>query len=159
MSTPRNKSFASYRRLTPTELKKIGLSPKSRHYVDTTKTRITKTTKTITARQYENLRAGVTKERATSERRTGERSYRTASAKENADFQARNRNLRNEFPGITLDDLRLIDKHKRVGWEVMTPDDKKRWSEMFGKYAATKHSRDAFLHGMGSPQVIHRRAA
>ena len=49
--------FAEFRRLTPEQNVKLGLSPKARHYVLKTAKRVTKATPTISARQFETKRA------------------------------------------------------------------------------------------------------
>jgi hypothetical protein len=78
-------SFADFVRLTPEQNVKLGLSPKARHYA-LKGARITKTTPTISARQFETKRAselfGLTPERATQARRHGAISYVSADQRE-----------------------------------------------------------------------------
>ena len=78
-------SYANFVRLTPKENLKLGLSPKARHYA-LKGTRITKSTPTISARQFETKRAselfGLTPERATEARRHGAVSYVSADQRE-----------------------------------------------------------------------------
>ena len=50
-------SFGEFRRLTPEQNVKLGLSPKARHYVLKAAKRVTKATPTISARQFETKRA------------------------------------------------------------------------------------------------------
>src|ERR1700722_1834662 len=78
-------SFADFVRLTPKQNAKLSLSPKARHY--TLKgARITKSTPTISARQFETKRAselfGLTPERATQARRHGAIPYVSADQRE-----------------------------------------------------------------------------
>jgi hypothetical protein len=79
-------SFSDFARLTPEQNAKLGLSRKSRRYVLKGTRRITKTTPTISARQFETKRAselfGLTPERATQARRHGAVSYVSADQRE-----------------------------------------------------------------------------
>jgi hypothetical protein len=78
-------SFSDFVRLTPKENAKVGLSPKARHYA-LKGARITKSTPTISARQFETKRAGelfgLTPETATEARRHGAVSYVSADQRE-----------------------------------------------------------------------------
>jgi hypothetical protein len=86
---------SEFKRLTPKQNVKLGLSPKARHYVLKTTKRLTKATPTISARQYETKRAGelfgLTPERATEARRQGAISYITADQRERVAKAARTR--------------------------------------------------------------------
>jgi hypothetical protein len=86
---------SAFKRLTPQQNVKLGFSPKARHYVLKTTKRLTKTTPTISARQYEAKRAGelfgLTPERATEARRQGAISYITADQRERVAKAARTR--------------------------------------------------------------------
>jgi hypothetical protein len=78
-------AYSDFMRLTPEQNAKLGLSLKARHY--TLKgARITTTTLTISARQFETKRAselfGLTPERATQARRQGAVSYVSADQRE-----------------------------------------------------------------------------
>jgi hypothetical protein len=78
-------SYSDFVRLTPEQNAKLSLSPKARHY--TLKgARITKSTPTISARQFETKRAselfGLTPERATQARRHGAIPYVSADQRE-----------------------------------------------------------------------------
>ena len=78
-------SYSDFVRLTPKQNANFGLSPRARHYV-LKGARITKTTPTISARQFETKRAselfGLTPERATQARRHGAISYVSADQRE-----------------------------------------------------------------------------
>ena len=79
-------SFSDFKRLSPEQNVKLGLSPKARRYVLTDARRITKSTPAISARQFETKRArelfGVTPEKATQARRHGAISYVSADQRE-----------------------------------------------------------------------------
>jgi hypothetical protein len=78
-------SFSDFVRLTPEQNAKLGLAPKARHYA-LRGARITNSTPTISARQFETKRAsklfGLTPERATEARRHGAVSYVSADQRE-----------------------------------------------------------------------------
>ncbi len=88
-------SRSEFRRLTPTENTKLGFSPKARHYVLNSTKRLTKSTPTISARQYETKRAGelfgLSPEKATEARRQGAIDYATADQRERVAKAARTR--------------------------------------------------------------------
>src|SRR5262249_21817999 len=79
-------SFADLVRLTPEQNVKLGYSRKARRYVRKDVKRLTKTTPTISARQYETKktreRFGLTPEQATEARRRGALSYVSAAQRE-----------------------------------------------------------------------------
>ena len=78
--------YSQFVRLTPEQNVKLGLSPTARHYSLKGATRITKTTPTISARQYETKKArellGLSPEQAADARRHGAISYVSADQKE-----------------------------------------------------------------------------
>ena len=78
--------FSDFKRLSPEQNVKLGLSPKARRYVLKDAQRITKSTPAISARQFETKRArelfGVTPEKATQARRHGAISYVSAHQRE-----------------------------------------------------------------------------
>ena len=78
-------SHSDFIRLTPQQNVKLGLSPKARHYA-LKGARITKSTPTISARQFETKRAselfGLTPERTTQARRHGTLLYASADQRE-----------------------------------------------------------------------------
>jgi hypothetical protein len=79
-------SFSDFKRLSPEQNVRLGLSPKARRYVLKDAQRITKSTPAISARQFETKRArelfGVTPEKATQARRHGAISYVSADQRE-----------------------------------------------------------------------------
>lgn len=83
------------RRLSPSENVKAGNSPKSRRYVPKNVKRITKATRTLSARAYETKRAGerfgLSPEQATEARRQGAIDYVTADQRSRVDKAARTR--------------------------------------------------------------------
>jgi hypothetical protein len=78
--------FSDFKRLTPEQNVKLGLTPKARRYVLKDAQRITKSTPAISARQFETKRArelfGITPEKATQARRHGAISYVSADQRE-----------------------------------------------------------------------------
>ncbi len=88
-------SRSEFRRLSPEENVKLGFSPKARHYVLGTTKRLTKSTPTITARQFETKRASelfhLSPEQATEARRQGAIDYATADQRERVAKAARTR--------------------------------------------------------------------
>jgi hypothetical protein len=79
-------SFSDFKRLSPEQNVKLGLSLKARRYVLKDAQRITKSTPAISARQFETKRArelfGLTPEKATQARRHGAISYVSADQRE-----------------------------------------------------------------------------
>jgi hypothetical protein len=79
-------SFSDFKRLSPGQNVRLGLSPKARRYVLKDAQRITKSTPAISARQFETKRAselfGLTPEKATQARRHGAISYVSAHQRE-----------------------------------------------------------------------------
>jgi hypothetical protein len=73
-----------WRKLSPSELAKLGAPPKSERYVHAGTKRITARTPTISRRAYEQSRLGTTLEKAVQQRQSGERSYKTMATKEAA---------------------------------------------------------------------------
>jgi hypothetical protein len=99
--------FAHFVRLTPEQNIKLGLSPKARHYVLKDVKRVTRTTPTISARQYETKKArerfGLTPEEATEARRNGAVSYVSADQRERVAKAA-----------ITREENRVVAEIKRM---------------------------------------------
>jgi hypothetical protein len=99
-------SYSDFVRLTPKQNVKLGFSRKARHYV-LRGARITKSTPTISARQFEMKRAselfGLSPERATEARRYGAISYASADQRERVAKAA-----------ITREETRVISEIKRL---------------------------------------------
>jgi len=70
------KPAQQFHKLSPSELEKLGLSPKAERYAETGAKRITRKTPTISKRQFlTKQRGGVTLEKRAEEYRSGERTY------------------------------------------------------------------------------------
>ena len=99
--------YSEFRRLTPEQNVKLGLSPKGRHYVPRDVKRVTKATPTISARQYETKKArelfGLTPGQATEARRQGAISYVSADQRERVAKAA-----------ITREENRVVAEIKRM---------------------------------------------
>lgn len=139
--------WRAYVRLSPSQLKRAGLKPKSRRYISPEGA-------LISARQYENLKAGgITKERATKARKAGALPYRTQQAHDNALYQAKAFPVRKTVTGITPADTRVIVKKLTAGWHGLSPADKQRFHDLFRRYDA-EEVRDA----AGSPSGMEKAA-
>jgi hypothetical protein len=81
-------SQEALKRLTPSQNVKAGFSPKARRYAlvksDGTLPRITKSTFTVSANQYEKVRTGLPKAKATAARQAGVLQYKSAQAEHTA---------------------------------------------------------------------------
>jgi hypothetical protein len=79
-----NKPSEAFRKLAPSELRRMGLSPKSERYVERSAARITRVTPTVSKRQFDQKKLSevsgrpVTLEQRSKEYLTGERSAATA---------------------------------------------------------------------------------
>ena len=100
-------SFTDFKRLTPEQNVKLGLSRKPRHYVLKDVKHVTKATPTISARQYETKKAreryALTPEQATEARRHGAISYVSADQRERVAKAA-----------ITREETRVIAEIKKL---------------------------------------------
>jgi hypothetical protein len=92
----RGVSYTALRRATPDENRRMGFSPKARHYVRADIKRVTAKTPSISARAYETKKSrdlyGVTPEQATEQRRTGEIRYTSRTQQERVE-KAQDSNL------------------------------------------------------------------
>jgi hypothetical protein len=97
-------SFSDFKRLSPEQNVKLGLSPKARRYVLKDAQRIMKSTPAISARQFETKRArelfGVTPEKVTQARRHGAISYVSADQRERVAKAAITREEKNVVAAI-----------------------------------------------------------
>lgn len=159
------KTTFAFRRLSPAELLGIGVSPKSRRYIRSTTKRVTKQTKTISARQYETRRnkaelgKRVSKEKRTKLLASGQLQYRNQHTANIEQFKRIAREIRRDIDGITPKDVALIIKFKKVGYHGLTPEDEidpiiyedeqEEFRRLFKRY-----SRDHVLPALGSPIVI-----
>jgi hypothetical protein len=134
-------SFADLKRLTPEQNVKLGLSPKARHYVLKDVKRVTKTTPTISARQYETKKArelfGLTPEQAAEARRHRAISYVSADQRERVAKAAITREENRVVAEIRH--MRAAGGHvpsnspdkRRHGWvHPVTPDMERRYRKI-----------------------------
>jgi hypothetical protein len=162
--------MTDYRRLSPSELRAIGKSPKSRHYVRATTKNITPKTKTISARQYENKRIekvthgkAKTKEQFTKGVKTGAVRYVSNKQRDAIAYRKRAERIRDAIPyekyyqdkwGEPISkvqwqrDVHLIEKFDRVRFKGLTDEEKSDWRGLFDKYP-----REQVLDAIGSPIV------
>ena len=130
-------SFGDFRRLTPEQNVKLGLSPKARHYALKTAKRVTKATPTISARRFETKRAawlfGLTPEQATEARRQGAIRYTSADQRERVAKAA-----------ITREENRVVAEIKklRASRETVPSNspDKRRHGSSYPIPAGAEHS-------------------
>lgn len=179
MARKTSNPFDTYRRLSPTELQRLGFSKTSRRYVRKTTKNLTKSTVTIPYRQYEQKRILVeTGERITLERKarqlsSGERSYRSESIRRISLFKKDAREIRADVTGVTLKDIKLILKFRDEGYHGLSGEDG-RWDDFVYDYETdkeehsekyyfrqlfTKYHRSQVLPALGSPVVMKRGLA
>jgi hypothetical protein len=94
---PRGKSSSAFREMTAAELRRVGRSPGSQQVVSKSVKRVAKNTVTYSRRQWLNRKnvettgARLSLEKLAERRRTGEISYRTAAAEDQASKQRETR--------------------------------------------------------------------
>jgi hypothetical protein len=109
-------SYSDYRKLTPTELKRLGYGEGSKRRVLSTVKRVTKTTPTLTDRQYAQLRIAkrvgkqVSKEQYSKFVSQGRIKYETRQARSAGE----GRFVRRHVSEIAPNHLRLINKCMRT---------------------------------------------
>jgi hypothetical protein len=142
-----------YRRLTPAELKRLGYSEGSKRRVLATIKRVSKSTPTLTDRQYAQLgitrRVGkpTTKEQYTKLANTGKIKYATKQARSAKEARL----TRAIIPDIAPRHLKVIVKYhenggpKGGGYASLTDKEKETFRSIFRQY-----SRDAALQALGS---------
>jgi hypothetical protein len=160
-----------YRRLSPTELRKLNLSPTSRRYVKASISKPTKRTKTLSHRAYETKQIRritgqkLTREQLTQRRQTGELPYRSFQSEQNVAIRERYKKIRQDLSDkgdglgrdgkrIPLKDVKLVDKKNEYGWDLMTDEDHEDFQELFNEY-----ERKGILIALGSPVTMKKRAA
>lgn len=167
---PRHRSnpFETHRRLSPTELDRLGYSRSARRYVKkSTKRLVRGKTTTIPYRQYEQTRIlaetgrRVSLERKTRELASGQRQYRSESIRNITIFKRKAREIRRDVDHITLKDVKLIVKWQTVGWHGLTSEEEnepiiyeneqERFSQLFKLYP-----REQILAGLGSPVTMYK---
>jgi hypothetical protein len=102
--------------------------------------------RTISARQYEQQRTGITKEARTKLLRKGKAKYRTRQAAETVKYKRRTMRVRNAIPNITRSDLKLFDFRLQHGWNAMDAKQKAAYRALWDKYP-----REEVLDALGSP--------
>lgn len=136
-----------YRRLTPAELKRLGLGTGSKRRVLATIKKVTKASPTLTDRQYAQLRIKkrvgkeVSKEQYSNLVRQGKIKYETRQARSAGE----GRFVRGYLPQIAPEHLRLINKWHEDGYNGLTDKEKENFGKLFKQY-----SRDAIRQALGS---------
>lgn len=136
-----------YRRLTPAELKRLGLGAGSKRRVLMTVKIVTKATPTLTDRQYAQLRIKrrigkeVSKEAYGNLVRQGKIKYETRQARSAGE----GRFVRRYISEIAPNHLRLISKWHEAGYNALTDKEKETFGKLFKLY-----SRDAVRQALGS---------
>jgi hypothetical protein len=145
------------RRLTASELSKLGLTPGSRRYVSRNVKNVTKTTKTISYRQFQNKLTAykydekISRETLTKQRQRGEKTYVSEQTERTGQKISRLSKIRRMIPNIAPVDARLIDKKNQEGWSELTDEEKENFKNLFKRYNADE-VREAF----GSPRVLDK---
>jgi hypothetical protein len=140
-------SYSDYRKLTPTELKRLGYGEGSKRRVLSTVKRVTKTTPTLTDRQYAQLRIAkrvgkeVTKEQYSKLVSQGSIKYETRQARSAGE----GRFVRRHVSEIAPNHLRLINKWHEDGYNGLTDREKVTFGKLFKLYP-----RDAMRQALGS---------
>jgi hypothetical protein len=136
-----------YRRLSPSELKRLGYSAGSKRRVLATIKKVTSTTPTLTDRQYAQLRIEkrvgkrTTKEAYSNLVKQGKIKYETRQARSAGE----GRFVRRYISEIAPKHLRLINKWHEVGKNGLTDREKAEFDRLFKIYP-----RDAVRQAMGS---------
>ena len=140
-------SPTDYRRLSPTELKRLGLGAGSKRRVLATIKKVTKVTPTLTDRQYAQLRITkrlgkeTTKEVCSDLVKQGKIKYETRQARSAGE----GRFVRRHVSEIAPNHLRLINKWHEDGYNGLTDREKVTFGKLFKLYP-----RDAVRQALGS---------
>jgi hypothetical protein len=140
-------SYSEYRKLDPAELKRLGYGEGSKRRVLSTVKRITKTTSTISDRQFAQLklttRLGKTirKEEYTNLLKTN----KVKPATKQARSAKEGRFVRSYVSEIAPNHLRLINKWHENGYNGLTDREKVTFGKLFKLYP-----RDAMRQALGS---------
>jgi hypothetical protein len=140
-------SPSDYRRLTPTELKRLGYSAGSKRRILMTVKRVTKATPALTDRQYAELRIAKRLGKETSKEQyrdlvnQGKIKYETRQARSAGE----GRFVRRYISEIAPNHLRLINKWHEVGYNGLTDKEKATFGKLFKLYP-----RDAMRQALGS---------
>jgi hypothetical protein len=140
-------SPTDYRRLSPSELKRLGYSAGSKRRVLATIKKVTSATPTLTDRQYAQLRIAKRIGKETSKEtysdlvKQGKIKYETRQARSAGE----GRFVRRYISEIAPKHLRLINKWNEVGYNGLTDKEKAEFGKLFKIYP-----RDAVRQAMGS---------
>jgi hypothetical protein len=140
-------SPTDYRRLSPTELKRLGYSAGSKRRILAIIKKVTKATPTLTDRQYAQLRIAkrvgkeTTKEQYSKLVSQGKVKYETRQARSASE----GRFIRRHVSEIVPNHLRLINKWREDGHSGLTDKEKVTFGKLFKLYP-----RDAMRQALGS---------
>ena len=140
-------SYSDYRRLTATELRRLGYGEGSKRRVLSTVKRVTKETPTLTDRKYAQLRIKkrlgkeTSKEEYSNLVRQGKIKYETRQARSAGE----GRFVRRHVSEIAPNHLRLINKWHEDGYNGLTDKEKVTFGKLFKLYP-----RDAMRQALGS---------
>jgi hypothetical protein len=154
------KDHTGYRRLSPNENERLGFSRKARRYVPENER--PSQSNAISNRKYDQIRTGISKEKATAQRSLGERSYRTNQAKTvETVIKERRQRIRESFQNgsrlTTKKDVDLIyQKMYGAPWHDWKESDRHAFSLLWGDLSQDDAS--ALREILGSPPV-QRKAA
>jgi hypothetical protein len=140
-------SPTDYRRLTPTELKRLGYGEGSKRRVLATVKRVTKATPTLTDRNFAELKISnrLGKKTSKEEYRGLVNSGKIKPATKQVRSAKEGRFVRRYISEIAPQHLRLINKWHEEGYEGMTGREKVAFGKLFKQY-----SRDAVRQALGS---------
>jgi hypothetical protein len=140
-------SPSDYRRLTPTELKRLGHGAGSKRRVLATVKRITKATPSLTDRRYAELKLSSRLGKPTSKEQYHKLvdSGKVKPATKQARAAKEGRFVRRYISEIAPKHLRLINKWNENGYNGLTDKEKVAFGKLFKQY-----SRDAVRQALGS---------
>jgi hypothetical protein len=140
-------SPTDYRRLTPTELKRLGYGEGSKRRVLATVKRVTKATPTLTDRKFAELKISnrLGKNTSKEEYRWLVNIGKIKPATKQARSAKDGRFVRRYISEIAPKHLRLINKWHEEGYEGLTDKEKVAFGKLFKQY-----SRDAVRQALGS---------
>jgi hypothetical protein len=141
-----------FRRLSPSELRAIGASPKSRQYVNASTKKVTRDTSRISMRQYLNKQnqyitgEKISREKVTKKLQSGEIKYKTKQAEIATRYKRDTDFIRKDIPGVAPKDVKLIWHKLSVKWSDMDDDEKEEFEALFKRYP-----RIQVISALGSP--------
>jgi hypothetical protein len=140
-------SYSDYRKLTPTELRRLGYGEGSKRRVLSTVKKVTKATPTLTDRKFAELKISGRLGKKTSKEDYREllKANKVKPATKQARSAKEGRFVRQYVSQIAPKDLRLINKWHEEGYEGLTDKEKVAFGRLFKRY-----SRDAMRQALGS---------